>query len=258
MHVGGDNKGPVLQPPGVLKPSDLKNRGGKPKPEPEPPIKSTIGALSNSKEEISKPSFGSKPFTAKKTAFGEKPVPGNKPTIGNKPPIGNKPAFKPRGNKISNIMNAFQNEQEQPKLEAAQRKPVALDRSPMSGHKMVRNSSVKELTDRYNSPPPEEVLEVVTPATTKPPPVLPPRETISPANVFTRRNVDELSKDQPPLPPKPKQEVSRSSSGNSSVSSRDSPEPRPPSSPVARLPSRFNRINIPEQSQQPNFLPKPG
>ena len=199
-------------------------------------------------------SLGLKPVAARKPPFGEKPPPGNKPATSNKPPLANKPTIKPRGNKISNMMSTFQNE---PKMEppATQRnKPIALDRSPMTGHKMNRKSSVKQLTEKYNSPPPPEEDIVSTPTNIPIPPLLPSREPVSSSSI----RKDELTK-HPQLPPKPSEIVSRSSSGNASTSPPVSPEP--PLSPVSRspLPPRFNRTKtIPDNSHQPNLPPRQG
>ena len=229
--------------PMILKPSDLKKGGGvnKQRSIPEPDPQPAIEVTPKPSNELAKP---------------------DKPTIGKKPSLGPKPTPAPKSNRISGLMKNFQNparQEESPVTSPERKSPYAPDRSPMTGRKIERKSSVKELTERYNSPPPPEVEPI--PSKSIPPPV----------NVFKRRDIDQQPKTQPPLPRKPPVETrpqsSTSPSSSSPVSPSPSPELLPPSQPQTKnLPSPRNfpppatrpPTAPPNDTSHPFLPPKPG
>ncbi len=238
-------------PSGIVKPSDLRNKGigfpkPKPKPEPEAPSKPNAEPplLPKSHEEPSHPTPTAKPGIGTKPSVGRKPPLVDKPAVGNKPQLPTKPTVAPKGSKIADRMKNFESKPEQKPepFRLGPSKPLPLDRSPMTGRKIPeRKSSVKDLTERYNSPSPEDV-EVTLP-TRKP---LPPKEATPPptANIFRRKELEDIpTTNNPLLPRKPPSPMS--------------PEPRP-SSTQRSLPPRNNSSQDDISTQEPLLPPRPG
>ena len=90
------------------------------------------------------------------------PLKTTKPSFPNKPALLKKPPVAPKSNKIANLMKSFQTQEDPAShptplpLSSPERKAIKTNHSPMTGRKLNRDQSVKELTQRYSSPEPEE------------------------------------------------------------------------------------------------------
>ena len=204
----------------------------------------------------SKPSI---PKSSKPRIDITKPTIGTKPPISTKPPIGNKPVLPVKSNKIASLMQSFQGQEEETSPTTSPShttpKPIELDRSPQTGRKFERKTSVSELKGKFNS------SKTRGDETSRPPPVQHSKKGFSPTSSINKRPVDNYpSQLSPPsmpprLPPKPPENPPLPSQPPlpplpplpphppppSSPTPPTSPDPLPPSLPPVRLPPR----NIP-------------
>ena len=201
-----------------------------------------------------------------KPLLGNKPVaPNNKPLLKEKPAVGKKPTVAPKSNKIASLMNNFQKSEETTSsvTSSPQKKKIELDRSPMTGRKIERKESVKELTQRYSSD--EDGVHSPTHNNERPPPNMPrpPSKELSPPpavnnpamNAFRRKQVeaeDEIG--PPPLP-------SLTSKKNlpPSIDNRKQPNVAPPTNSTTPPPELSKRsVPAPVEAPPPiKDIPRP-
>ena len=147
------------------------------------------------------------------------PVKTTKPSFPNKPSLPKKPPVAPKSNKIANLMKSFQTQEDQTNhltplpLSSPERKPMKIDSSPMTGRKLSRDQSVKELAQRYHSPEQEESSNSSASSCHRPSPPLSPQPESSSAgslrdpnvgnaaiNKFRRKQLEVEEEKAPPRP----------------------------------------------------------
>ena len=188
-----------------------------------------------------------------------KPLKATKPSFPNKPALLKKPPVAPKSNKIANLMKSFQGQEDQTNhptplpLSSPERKPMKIDCSPMSGRKLERNQSVKELTQRYHSPEQEESTNSSVSFSHRPSSPLNPQPGSSSAgslrdpnmenaaiNKFRRKQL-EVEEEKPPPRPLP--------INSSKVAAKLAPKPPPeiPPSEEAKPPLFLKREELPSK-----------
>lgn len=197
------------------------------------------------------------PSSPKPTTRGPKPQ-----VTKDKPATRLKPTPAPKSNKVASLMKSFQ--QPQGEGEGGVAPPttkgtIELDRSPMTGRKMDRKQSVKELTQRYSQSDEDEMspkhdttkggIPSKPPRPAEVPPPTPPGNNNPAMNMFKRKQLEIDTEGPPPSlpskpslnkapPPTPPTEVPSNEGPPRSprvMPKRDVPRPQEPPSMTGRL-----------------------